>query len=315
MVVIVEGALRPCGRSAVGSTPGPSRLLGIAGQVQLTGTHALQVGRLAVAIELGDHCGGPEAAALIEQEAEHRMGAERLDVIGGIEVAVITEQHVAFGVDRLQQVTAGAVLGEAELAAHLVLEDLKERAAVVTTGAAIGVDEQPLQQTFLAQVLHVLERLVTFLGCCFHLASSGGLKLEFTAGDLALQLLLLPLGLLQALVLVGVDLGELGELSLDRAQLPLQLVGLAPLGLERIGRLSAGSFDLLAGLIEGLFRVEVIVLEVVVLRLRLGRWLLVGPVLRLRVADELLMLGGRLLQDAEVLEKSFGHRSTHHGCG
>lgn len=162
------------------------------------------------------------------------MGAERLDVIGGVKVAVITEQNVALGVDRLQQVTAGAVLGETELAADLVLEDLKEGAAVVPTGAAIGIDEQPLQQALLAQVLHVLERLVTFLGGGLHLAGGGGLQLQFTAGDLALQLLLLSLGLLEALVLVGVDLGELGELTLDGAQLPLQLVGLASLGLERI---------------------------------------------------------------------------------
>jgi hypothetical protein len=172
-----------------------------------------------------------------------------------------------------------------------VLEDLKEGTAVVTTGAAIGIDEQPLQKAFLAQVLHVLERLVPFLGGCFHLAGGGGLELEFSAGDLALQLLLLPLGLLEALVLVGVDLGELGELALDRAQLPLQLVGLAPLRLEGIGWFGTGSLDLLAGLIEGLIRVEVVVLKVVVFRLRLVRGLLVGPVLRLRVADELLMLG------------------------
>ena len=72
------------------------------------------------------------------------MGAERLDVISGVEVAVITKQHVALGVDRLQQVTANTVLGEAELTADLVLEDLKERAAVVPTGAAIGIDKQPL---------------------------------------------------------------------------------------------------------------------------------------------------------------------------
>jgi hypothetical protein len=35
-------------------------------------------------------------------------------------------------------------------------------------------------------------------------------------------------------------------------------------------------------------------------------------VLRLRVADELLVFGGLLLL---VLKKAFGHRSTHHGCG
>ena len=144
LVVNVEGALRPGGRSADGSTPGTSWLLGVAGQVELTGAHALQVGWLAIAIEFGDHRGGAKAAALVEQEAEHRMGAERLDVIGGVEVAVIAEQHIALGVDRLQQVTASAVLGEAELTADLVLEDLKERAAVVPTGAAIGIDKQPL---------------------------------------------------------------------------------------------------------------------------------------------------------------------------
>ena len=92
----------------------------------------------------------------------------------------------------------------------------------------------------------------------------------------------------------------MGELALDRAQLPLQLVGLAPLRLECIGRLGAGSFDLLAGLIQGLIRAEVVILKVVVFRPRLGSRLLVGPVLRLRVADELLMLGGWVLQDAEV---------------
>ena len=144
LVVNDQGALRRDGRSAVESTSGAGWLLGVAGQVELTGAHALQVGRLAVAIKLSDHGGGAEAAALVEQEAEHRMGAERLDVIGGVEVAVIAEQHVALGVDRLQQVTANTVLGEAELTADLVLEDLKERAAVVTTGAAIGIDKQPL---------------------------------------------------------------------------------------------------------------------------------------------------------------------------
>jgi hypothetical protein len=56
----------------------------------------------------------------------------------------------------------------------------------------------------------------------------------------------------------------LGELALDRAQLPLQLVGLAPLRLECIGRLGAGSYDLLAGLIQGLIRAEVVSLNVVV---------------------------------------------------
>ena len=130
----------------------------------------------------------------------------------------------------------------------------------------------------------------------------------------ALQLLLLrrpPVGAR----LVGIDLGELGELALDRAQLPLQLVGLAPLRLECIGQLGAGSFNLLAGLIQGLISVEVVFLKVVVFRPRLGRWLLVWPMLRLRVADELLLLVGWLLQDAEVLEKAFGRQSTHHGCG
>ena len=92
----------------------------------------------------------------------------------------------------------------------------------------------------------------------------------------------------------------MGELALDRAQLPLQLVGLAPLRLECIGRLGAGSFDLLAGLIQGLIRAEVVILKVVVFRSRLGSRLLVGPVLRLRVADELLMLGGWLRQNADV---------------
>jgi hypothetical protein len=161
LVVNDQGALRRDGRSATGLPPGASWLLGIAGQVELAGTYALQVGRLAVAIKLSDHGGGAEAAALVEQEAEHRMGAERLDVVSGVKVGVITEQHIALGVDRLQQVTASAVLGEAELTADLMLEDLKEGAAVVTTGAAIGIDEQPLQQPFLAEVLHVLERLVT----------------------------------------------------------------------------------------------------------------------------------------------------------
>jgi hypothetical protein len=57
------------------------------------------------------------------------------------------------------------------------------------------------------------------------------------------------------------------------------------------------------------------VLIVIVLRLKLGRRLLVGPLLRLCVADERVVFSRRLLQDTEVLEKAFGHRSTHHGCG
>jgi len=101
------------------------------------------------------------------------MGAELFDVVSGIEIALIPEQHFALGIDRLQQATAGAVLGESELTAQLVLEDLNERAALVPTDTAIGIHEQPLQQAFLAQVLHVLECLVPFLGGRFHLAGSG----------------------------------------------------------------------------------------------------------------------------------------------
>jgi hypothetical protein len=35
--------------------------------------------------------------------------------------------------------------------------------------------KRPHQQSFLVQVPHVLERLVPFLGGCFHIAGSGGL--------------------------------------------------------------------------------------------------------------------------------------------
>jgi hypothetical protein len=159
------------------------------------------------------------------------MGAERLDVIGGVKVAVIAEQHVALGVDRLQQIAAGTVFGEAELAADLVLEDLKGGAAVVPTGAAIGINKLALQQPFLAQVLHVLERFVAFFGGRFHLAGSGSLELQFTAGELTLQLLLLSFGLMKALVFV----------------------------LERLGWFGARGQGFLAGLIEALFRVEVVI--------------------------------------------------------
>jgi hypothetical protein len=39
---------------------------------------------------------------LVEQEDKYRIGAQRLDVIGGVEVVVIAEQYVALDVDRLQ---------------------------------------------------------------------------------------------------------------------------------------------------------------------------------------------------------------------
>ena len=78
------------------------------------------------------------------------------------------------------------------------------------------------------------------LATAFTLRAAAASSWRSRRGDLALQLLLLALGLLQPLVLVGVDLGELGELTLEGAQIPLQLVGLAPLRLERIGHLAGG---------------------------------------------------------------------------
>ena len=132
-------------KSHRGSAPGAGGFAGIAGQVQLTGTHRLEVGGLAVAIEFGHHRCWPQATPLVKQEPQHRVGAQGFDMAGGIEVAVIAKEQVALGIDRFEHVAAIAAGGEAELGAHLLLEDLKEGAPVVATGAALGIKEQALQ--------------------------------------------------------------------------------------------------------------------------------------------------------------------------
>jgi len=60
---------------------------------------------------------------------------------GGIEVAVIAEEHVALGIDRFQHIAAIAAGGEPELGTHLLLEDLKKGAPVIATGPALGIEE------------------------------------------------------------------------------------------------------------------------------------------------------------------------------
>ena len=67
---------------------------------------------------------------------------------------------------------------------------LVKRSSPLTWGLKIS-KKMPHQQSFLVQVPHVLERLVPFLGGCFHLACSGGL--------------------LQALVFVQERIGWLGS--------------------------------------------------------------------------------------------------------
>ena len=49
-----------------------------------------------------------------------------------------------------------------------------KRSSPLTWGLKIS-KKRPHQQSFLVQVPHVLERLVPFLGGCFHIAGSGGL--------------------------------------------------------------------------------------------------------------------------------------------
>ena len=43
------------------------------------------------------------------------MGAQGFDMAGGIEVAVVTQQHVALGIDRFEHIAAIAAGGEPEL--------------------------------------------------------------------------------------------------------------------------------------------------------------------------------------------------------
>ena len=95
--------------------PGAGWFAGVAGQVQLAGRHRLQVGGLAVAIEFGNHRCWPQAPPLVEQEPQHRVSAQGFDMAGGIEVAVVAQEHIALGIDRLEHVSAVAAGGEPEL--------------------------------------------------------------------------------------------------------------------------------------------------------------------------------------------------------
>ena len=122
--------------------------------------------------------------------------------------------------------------------------------------------------------------------------------LPLAVADLVLQLLLLAVGLLEALVLLGVDLGELPQLAFQGAQLTLQLVGLAPLGPEGFAdrirrRIATDGFLVLQLLVVEVFITQVSVaaeqvavasegVRVVLLASRR----LVRPLLRLIEADQ-----------------------------
>jgi len=86
---------------------------------------------------------------------------------------------------------------------------------------------------------HLGTSLIPFLFHTAHAAQVGLVELAFALAHLTFELLALALGVLQAGVLVRVDLGEARQLDAGLAQFLLQLVAAAALGAQGIS--TAGS--------------------------------------------------------------------------
>ena len=146
--------------------------------------------------------------------------------------AVVTQQRFALGIEWFEAVLAVAAAAEAKAAAQLAFEDVKEGAASVSAGAALGLGEDPLQQPVLAQLEDLLSGLIALAGNGGDLLGGGLLHLTFAQFHLLLEHLLLAFGLLQAGVLLGVDLGEAVELLPQGADFFFELVALAAFGAQ-----------------------------------------------------------------------------------
>ncbi len=110
-------------------------------------------------------------------------------------------------------------------------------------GIPLGLGEDPLQQPVLAQLEDLLSGLIALAGNGGDLLGGGLLHLAFAQLHLLLEHLLLAFGLLQAGVLLGVDLGEAVELLPQGADFFFELVAFAafsPQGFSEAGVVGRG---------------------------------------------------------------------------
>ncbi|MBD2550046.1 hypothetical protein H6G65_10720 [Microcystis elabens FACHB-917] len=155
--------------------------------------------------------------------ADQRRGAAALGVVPLIAQGnAIGGEGLALAVHRQQPLTT-IHLPQLAVAAAQRHEGVKEGAPLMAADAVLGLAEQALQQRFLAQVLHLRAGLIPLFFNAAHPAQDGLVELALAVGHLALELLALALGVLQAGVLVGVDLREARQLGAGLAQLLFQL--------------------------------------------------------------------------------------------